>query len=77
LPEQHRSRLFEPYVSHRESGTGLGLSIVKKIVEEHGGTLELHDAPKFGRAGHVGAEACITLPNTSIEQATPEKVAAS
>ena len=77
LPEQHRSRLFEPYVTHRESGTGLGLSIVKKIIEEHGGTLELNDAPKFGRASHVGAEACITLPNTRIEQATPEKVAAS
>lgn len=77
LPEQHRSRLFEPYVTHRESGTGLGLSIVKKIIEEHGGTLELYDAPKFGRAGHAGAEACITLPNTSIEQAAPEKAAAS
>ena len=29
----------------REKGTGLGLPIVKKIIEEHGGQLELHDAP--------------------------------
>jgi len=61
LPEQ-RSRLFEPYVTHRESGTGLGLSIVKKIIEEHSGELSLVDAPDFDQDGHVGAEACITLP---------------
>jgi nitrogen fixation/metabolism regulation signal transduction histidine kinase len=29
----------------REKGTGLGLAIVKKIIEEHGGQIELHDAP--------------------------------
>ena len=40
-----RARLFEPYVTTREKGTGLGLPIVKKIIEEHGGQLELHDAP--------------------------------
>jgi nitrogen fixation/metabolism regulation signal transduction histidine kinase len=42
--------LFEPYVTTREKGTGLGLPIVKKIIEEHGGTLELEDAPSFRKA---------------------------
>lgn len=40
-----RSRLFEPYVTHRPGGTGLGLPIVKKIIEEHGGALTLTDGP--------------------------------
>lgn len=62
LPKENRSRLFEPYVTHRDSGTGLGLSIVKKIIEEHGGTLELTDAPPFEGADHVGAMAVIVLP---------------
>lgn len=44
LPED-RSRLFEPYVTHRAGGTGLGLPIVKKIIEEHGGALTLTDGP--------------------------------
>ncbi len=76
LPATQRSRLFEPYVTHRESGTGLGLSIVKKIIEEHGGTLELLDAPLFGNSEIFGAEACITLNNTVIAQAIENNVAA-
>ncbi|MGL4542650.1 MAG: sensor histidine kinase, partial [Polymorphobacter sp.] len=43
LPVEHRERLTEPYVTTRARGTGLGLAIVKKIVEEHGGNLELGD----------------------------------
>ncbi|WGI20347.1 PAS domain-containing sensor histidine kinase [Amylibacter sp. IMCC11727] len=62
LPAENRSRLFEPYVTHRDSGTGLGLPIVKKIIEEHGGTLELLDAPPFDETGRVGAMARIVLP---------------
>ncbi|MCF8486187.1 MAG: PAS domain-containing sensor histidine kinase [Rhodobacteraceae bacterium] len=57
-----RARLFEPYVTTREKGTGLGLPIVKKIIEEHGGTLALLDAPIFEGNSHAGAMAEIRLP---------------
>ena len=57
-----RARLFEPYVTTRDSGTGLGLPIVKKIIEEHGGVLTLTDAPDFHGDGHCGAAAIIQLP---------------
>ena len=63
LPED-RSRLFEPYVTTREKGTGLGLPIVKKIIEEHGGTLTLGDAGIFDGQSHAGAVAEIRLPRS-------------
>ncbi len=57
-----RARLFEPYVTTRDKGTGLGLPIVKKIIEEHGGTLTLTDAEIFKGGSHAGACAIIQLP---------------
>nr|WP_084794188.1 PAS domain-containing sensor histidine kinase [Pseudoponticoccus marisrubri] len=71
LPED-RARLFEPYVTTRDKGTGLGLPIVKKIIEEHGGTLALDDAPAFGPDGHVGARALVRLPLTRAALAGAE-----
>ena len=44
LPKDNRNRLLEPYVTTREKGTGLGLAIVGRILEEHGGHIELKDA---------------------------------
>ena len=60
-----RARLFEPYVTTRVRGTGLGLPIVRKIIEEHGGTLTLDDAPLFDGNDHAGAAAEIRLPRTA------------
>ncbi|HKR87096.1 MAG TPA: PAS domain-containing sensor histidine kinase [Phenylobacterium sp.] len=60
LPDKDRDRLTEPYVTTREKGTGLGLAIVKRILEDHGGELDLTDA----RVGS-GALAILSLPATA------------
>jgi len=50
------TRIFEPFFTSRSNGTGLGLAVTKKLVERHGGTIELHSIP-----GH-GAEFVLTFP---------------
>lgn len=62
LPAENRHRILEPYMTMREKGTGLGLAIVKKIIEEHGGQLELHDAPSDFDHGR-GAMIRVLLPH--------------
>ena len=76
LPED-RARLFEPYVTTREKGTGLGLPIVRKIITEHGGSLELRDADPFAPGQHRGAEAVVGLPVSRLAapEATEQKMA--
>ena len=61
LPVENRQRLLEPYMTTREKGTGLGLAIVKKILEEHGGGIELLDAPRDTAESSGGRGATVRL----------------
>ncbi|WP_375457455.1 PAS domain-containing sensor histidine kinase, partial [uncultured Methylobacterium sp.] len=61
FPAEGRQRLLEPYMTTREGGTGLGLAIVSKVLEEHGGGIELNDNPA-GRGGQVRMRVPRALP---------------
>jgi two-component system nitrogen regulation sensor histidine kinase NtrY len=64
LPATDRVKLTEPYVTHKPKGTGLGLAIVRKIMEDHGGRLELDEAPDG-----QGAQVRLILPALPAETA--------
>ncbi|ABV93315.1 histidine kinase [Dinoroseobacter shibae DFL 12 = DSM 16493] len=71
------AKLFEPYVTTRDKGTGLGLPIVRKIVEEHQGTLELRPAEPFTPDTPPGAAAVILLPTRPPDPEAATQVDAS
>ena len=48
VPIADRARIFQPYISTKESGMGLGLAVVRSIVEDHGGHISVTDAPTGG-----------------------------
>jgi two-component system nitrogen regulation sensor histidine kinase NtrY len=66
--------LLEPYVTTREKGTGLGLAIVERILEEHGGRIELNDSPAVAEGGRG---AWMRLRFNDAKNAQPETAAAA
>ncbi|HWK33189.1 MAG TPA: ATP-binding protein [Hyphomicrobium sp.] len=45
VPENLREHLFDPFVTTKPNGTGLGLALVAKIINDHGGIIELDSEP--------------------------------
>ena len=60
FPDGRIGNMFEPYVTTKPKGTGLGLAIVRKIVEEHGGVIDLANSPTGG------AQVTIRLPLNTL-----------
>lgn len=54
VPDEIRERLFEPFVTGRADGVGLGLSLARRIVDLHGGRIELVDREGGGTAARLG-----------------------
>jgi signal transduction histidine kinase len=59
IPPAELEQIFEPYYSTKETGIGLGLPLTRKIIEEHGGSVEVTSEPA------VGATFTVTLPRVS------------
>ena len=48
IPQEMREEIFRPYVSSKPGGCGLGLPTARRIIEEHGGRIEVHTEPGRG-----------------------------
>jgi len=56
IPDETLSRIWEPFFTSKDKGSGLGLPIVKKIIEGHGGIVEVDNLPE------KGVQVTVTLP---------------
>jgi signal transduction histidine kinase len=62
IAPEHREKLFLPFFTTKPTGTGLGMAIVKKIMDLHGGEIEIDSAP--GR----GTTVRLVIPQASLAE---------
>ena len=59
IPPEVMGTIFEPYRSTKEAGSGLGLLIVRRIIREHGGTIEIDSDAE---SANQGTSVMISIP---------------
>jgi signal transduction histidine kinase len=64
IKKEELARVFEPFYTTKSSGTGLGLAIAYRIMEDHGGTIQVSSTPG------IGTTAVVTFPVT-VDEARP------
>lgn len=62
IPPEHLANIFRPFYTTKKKGTGLGLSLVSRIVESHGGRIEVSSSPG------EGSQFMVRLPFKAPEQ---------
>ncbi|HEX7449720.1 MAG TPA: ATP-binding protein [Pirellulales bacterium] len=60
LTDEQRARIFDPFFTTKTKGTGLGMAIAKRIIQSHGGLIEVGERPR------PGAEIVVTLPRQIV-----------
>jgi signal transduction histidine kinase len=65
MDEEVRRRIFDPFYTTKSDGTGLGLALSKKVVESHGGSMEVQSDSSSG------TEFLATFPKAFRNRETP------
>jgi signal transduction histidine kinase len=63
VPMEERQRIFQPYISSKDSGMGLGLAVVRGIIEDHRGHISVTDAPNGGAQFDI----CLPIPEEQMD----------
>jgi signal transduction histidine kinase len=67
IAPEHAGRLFQPYFTTKKNGTGLGLFVTRKLVADHGGTVEFASRPGHGTVFRVQLPVAAAMVAAAVE----------